>query len=261
MLNRIAYAINLLGAFCGCRDVPALTRKCLFEKYGIQQADVMVLFGGSIIAGGDLLAQAMQAGAAKRYVIVGGEGHTTQTLRDRVHALYPAFITDGLPEAKVFEGYLNRKYSLKPDLLECASTNCGNNITNLLALLKENKTPCGTIILAQDASMQRRMDAGMRKHSPETKIINFATYSAEIIVQNGTLAFSEEISGMWPVDRYLSLLLGEIPRLTDDENGYGPNGKGFIAHVDVPANVRAAFDFLAKLSPELIREANPKYAG
>lgn len=261
MQHQIASALNRLGAFCGMRDIPALTHDALFLKYGIERADVMVLFGGSILAGGDLLANAMRNGIAKTYAIVGGEGHTTQALRDRVHALYPDFITDGLPEAKVFEGYLARRYSLKPDLLECASTNCGNNITNLLALLKDRNIRFDTIILSQDASMQRRMDAGMRKHSPETKIINFATYAAEVVVHNGALTFSESISGMWTLDRYASLLLGEIPRLTDDENGYGPNGKSFIAHVDVPDEIRSAFAFLARLNPELIRDANPKYAG
>lgn len=34
------------------------------QAYGCPQADVMVLFGGSILAGGDVLAQAMQNGAA-----------------------------------------------------------------------------------------------------------------------------------------------------------------------------------------------------
>lgn len=261
MLQQIASAINLLGAFCGLRDVPALTRECLSQKYSVERADVMVLFGGSILAGGDLLAQAMRRGIAEKYVIVGGEGHTTQSLRDKVHALYPDFITDGLPEAKVFAGYLARRYSLAPDLLECASTNCGNNITNLLALLKEQNVHFNTIILSQDASMQRRMDAGMRKHSPETTIINFATYAAEVVARDGALSFSENIPGMWDPDRYLSLLLGEIPRLTDGPDGYGPSGKNFIAHVDIPADVREAFDFLAGLNPELIRGANPKYAG
>lgn len=37
-----------------------------------------------------------------------------------------------------------------------------------------------------------------------------------------------------------SLLWGEIPRLTDDADGYGPRGKNFIAHVDIPTEVRAA---------------------
>ena len=47
------------------------------KKIGINQADVMVLFGGSIIAGGDILAEAIQNEVAKKNVIVGGAGHTT----------------------------------------------------------------------------------------------------------------------------------------------------------------------------------------
>lgn len=40
----------------------------------------MVLFGGSIIAGGDILAEAIQNEVAKKNIIVGGAGHTTETL-------------------------------------------------------------------------------------------------------------------------------------------------------------------------------------
>ena len=39
----------------------------------------MVLFGGSIIAGGDILAEAIQNEVAKKNIIVGGAGHTTET--------------------------------------------------------------------------------------------------------------------------------------------------------------------------------------
>jgi hypothetical protein len=46
------------------------------------------------------------------------------------------------------------------------------------------------------------------------------------------------------VERFLSLLLGEIPRLRDDENGYGPNGKRFIGHVEIPDDVLAAYERL-----------------
>lgn len=38
--------------------------------------------------------------------------------------------------------------------------------------------------------------------------------------------------------------MGEIPRLSDDANGYGPNGKNYIAHVDIPENVKIAFEEL-----------------
>ncbi|NSI66152.1 hypothetical protein, partial [Mediterraneibacter gnavus] len=42
----------------------------------------MVLFGGSIIAGGDILAEAIQNEVAKKNIIVGGAGNTTETLRN-----------------------------------------------------------------------------------------------------------------------------------------------------------------------------------
>ncbi len=261
MLGHTANNINTLGAFCGKRDVTELTSEQLFQKYGIMQADVMVLFGGSILCGGDVLAQAMQDRIAKKYVIVGGAGHTTETLRMKMHEEFPDMETEGLSEAEVFANYLNHRYGLKPDLLECRSTNCGNNITYLLDLLKENGIPFRSMIISQDATMQLRMEAGLRKYVGDTvTIINYAAYSAKMIVQNDTLAYDKEIWGMWENDRYISLLMGEIPRLSDDENGYGPKGKDFIAHVEIPTEVKTAFRELCAKYPGLVREANPLYA-
>ena len=60
-LNRLAQCISILGSFLGMRDVPELTREALCRAYGFAQADVMALFGGSVLAGGDVLARAMQA--------------------------------------------------------------------------------------------------------------------------------------------------------------------------------------------------------
>ena len=45
---------------------------------------------------------------------------------------------------------------------------------------------------------------------------------------------------LWEMNRLCELLVGEVTRLKDDENGYGPNGKAFIGHVDVPVEVEAA---------------------
>ena len=58
------------------------------------------------------------------------------------------------------------------------------------------------------------------------------------------MEFSAGNSGLWPVDRYLSLVLGELPRLYDDVNGYGPAGRDFIAHVEFPDAVIAAWEQL-----------------
>lgn len=261
MKEQIADAINVLGEFCGKRDVDSLTPRCLENKYGIRQADVMVLFGGSIICGGDVLAYAMKNKIAKTYLIVGGAGHTTENLRQRVHQEYPAIMTDGLPEAEVFSRYLDAVYGLKADYLEKASTNCGNNITYLLDLLRQKGIAFENIILCQDATMQCRMDAGLRKYVPDgVAIINYAAYRAEVIVRDGQLAYSSDIHGMWDMGRYINLLMGEIPRLADNADGYGPKGKGFIAHVDIPDRVNAAFEELKRAYGEGIREANPLYA-
>lgn len=59
-MNEMAQYINELGNFCGIRDIEDLTSDCLKNRCGIEKADVMVLFGGSIICGGDLLATAMK---------------------------------------------------------------------------------------------------------------------------------------------------------------------------------------------------------
>lgn len=228
MLGHTANNINTLGAFCGKRDV---------------------------------LAQAMRDHIAKKYVIVGGAGHTTETLRLKMHEEFPELETEGLSEAEVFAKYLNHRYGLKPDLLECRSTNCGNNITYLLDLLKQNGISFRSMILSQDATMQHRMEAGLRKYVSDTvTIINYAVYSAKVIVQNGALAYDKPIWGMWEINRYLSLLMGEIPRLTDDENGYGPKGKDFIAHVEIPSDVRNAFRELCDEYPGFVREANPLFS-
>ena len=58
--------MNILGEFCGIRDVPELTPEALKRRFGIRQADVMVLFGGSILCGGDVLAAAMKVHVAKK---------------------------------------------------------------------------------------------------------------------------------------------------------------------------------------------------
>ena len=256
----VADNINTLADFCGKRDVKELTTETLYDKYGFNQADVMVLFGGSILCGGDVLADAIRNDVAKKYIIVGGAGHTTQTLRDKMHEAYPQLETEDLSEAELFDDYLQYKYSLKADYIETKSTNCGNNITFLLDLLKEKGIECNSIILSQDATMQHRMEAGLRKYRPDMTIINFATYKVRVVEDAGKLCFDSAAWGMWDIDRYITLLMGEIPRLTDDENGYGPEGKDYIAHVDVPQNVMEAFEELKQSYGDFVREANPEFA-
>ena len=50
MNSKTADNINILGKFCGIRDINELSQEKLLECYGIRQVDVMVLFGGNVLA-------------------------------------------------------------------------------------------------------------------------------------------------------------------------------------------------------------------
>lgn len=108
--------INTLADYLGPRDLPALTRAALEGKYGIPQADAFVLFGGSILPGGDIFAAAKKAEIAKKYIIVGGHGHTTDGLRAQAKAVFPDLEVDSLSESEIFAAYLQRKYQITADL-------------------------------------------------------------------------------------------------------------------------------------------------
>jgi hypothetical protein len=96
--------------------------------------------------------------------------------------------------------------------------------------------------------MQRRMDARFR-HS-------WSLGGATAVNLPGP-----DSRASWPWPRWLALVMGEVPRLRDDEHGYGPRGRGFIAHVDVPEEVRAAHDLLLAAHPEWLRAVPQAAAG
>ncbi|MCB5950467.1 YdcF family protein [Enterococcus sp. BWT-B8] len=261
MTHSIDQSINCLGTFCGKQDIEHLTKEALNDTYGIKKVDVMVLFGGSILAGVEVMVDAIQNQIAQQYIIVGGYGHTSETLFTKAENAFPGISTGIESEAELFSAILSAEYRLAPDYLETKSTNCGNNVTYLLDLIHREQIPAKSILIIQDAAMQLRMDLTLKKHvSKDVTVINYPAYHAEIILRNNGLAYREDIKGMWEIKRYISLLLGEIPRIRDDEHGYGPKGRNFLTHIDIPVNVMHAFDEVSTHYPELIRKANPKFA-
>ena len=73
----------------------------------------------------------------------------------------------------------------------------------------------------------------------EEKIISYAPFIPQV---GEGLVYKNTITFLWSRERFLDLLLGEIPRLKDDGNGYGPRGRGFIPHVDVPQEILETYD-------------------
>lgn len=68
----------------------------------------------------------------------------------------------------------------------------------------------------------------------------------KVILKDSELAYENDILGMWDINHYITLLMGEIPRLSDNPDGYGPKGKDFIAHVSISDEVNLAFSELKK---------------
>ena len=92
-----------------------------------------------------------------------------------------------------------------------------------------------------------------------TRVVNWPAYEAELAARDGSLVWAQAPEGIWPMEKYLQLLLGEVDRLTDDEGGYGPRGRGFVVHVDVPAEVRAAADELRAACGEAGRAPDERF--
>ena len=93
--------------------------------------------------------------------------------------------------------------------------------------------------------MQRRTDASFRQAWADTAcptILNWPVQVPRLGYRNDRIDYLQSPnSRKWTPERFLSLLTGEIQRLTDDENGYGPRGRGFLPHVDIPEDVEAAW--------------------
>ena len=178
-----AAAMNCLFDYLALRQVPQLSWGAVFEYFGGEPAQWLVLFGGSIPEGAELVAKAMREGVARRLMLVGGEGHTTQALRDHIHARRPEIETEGRPEAEVLAAYLQAAHGLRPDAMETRSTNCGNNVSLCLETFRALGERPASLILVQDATMQRRMERTFRKvwEAEPARCLHFAAYEQRVL--------------------------------------------------------------------------------
>ena len=269
--RRIAEAANAVATWCAQRDVSSLSPVALRDEAGLASgaADLFVLFGGGVIGSVATLERAMRAGVARRFAIVGGRGHATFWLDRAIERL--ATTTPALPpagvasEAEMLDALLHERYGLRADFLETSSTNCGNNISNLLDLLEGAGHVASSVVLCQDAVMQRRMDATWRRQVQgrpvfaHTRVINWPAYEAALAPEGSSLVWHHAPEGIWPIEHYLSLLTGEVARLTDDEDGYGPRGRDFVVHVDVPCDVCAQAQALREAWGGTVRAPDERF--
>lgn len=95
-----------------------------------------------------------------------------------------------------------------------------------------------------DPTLQRRTRATFEKvwQNEQTVFANAVPFVPEILHFSEEIVFTvKELNHQWPKEYFYALVLGEMERLHDDENGYGPKGKDFIPHIDISEEVWSSY--------------------
>ncbi|WP_069999930.1 YdcF family protein [Cellulosilyticum sp. I15G10I2] len=248
--NEQVKSLNQISRFLALRDLPALNKEELSKKYNLEFADVLILLGSSLIYTVDLAANAFKEGLVKKILVVGGIGHSTQYLYDNIrkHSKYNKIEINNRSEADIYSDILVKFHHIPPDaiLIENLSTNCGSNAKNAYLLFKEYGIKAHTFILMQDPTMQLRTYASFLKEwqTEDVLFINYAPIVPLLSLKDNKPLINGMIEEAWSTERFISLLMGEIPRLQDNALGYGPKGKGYIVHIDLPDNILSSYQAL-----------------
>jgi hypothetical protein len=255
--------VNTISTFLSHEEV-----QLGFHTNTPQHYDAIVLCVSAIFHCAETVFQAIQqrgTSLTSTLVLCGGIGHSTPHLYTAV-AQNPRYAhlaerIHGLPEAQVMETIFNTCYptdnannSGVKVLIEDQSTNCGANASETKKLLHKHGVSVvgGRVLIIQDPTMSLRTKMSFAKVFEDDGVVFEAcpTFVPKVIEEDGRLRFDESRGvreeELWDMDRFLGLILGEIVRLMDDEMGYGPRGKGFIGHVDVPDAVLDAYSRLER---------------
>lgn len=179
---------------------------------------------------------------SNKIIVCGGLGHSTMLLYENLEKLGygPIDVWSGKSEAECLGTVLEHHGVSREDiLLECTSTNTGANASHMKELLKISKISLQSMLLLQDPILQLRTYATFQKVFPDMTIYSYAIFKPEVMMDGSPK--QDICKDVWDKSRFLSLLLGEMQRVYDDENGYGPCGKQYMIHVDVADEVRHAY--------------------
>jgi uncharacterized SAM-binding protein YcdF (DUF218 family) len=220
-----------------------LDKHQLLQKYDLESVDCLIILGSSLTSLPHLAANIFNQKLVKKIMLVGGIGHSTHYLYDNIlmHPYLKGVPTNNRAEADIYKDILVQYYHIEEQniLVENQSTNCGSNAKEALHLLHNAGINASSFILMQDPTMQLRTYASFLHewHDEQALLINYSPYIPQIILQDDTPLITDIDEKAWDIDRFVSLLLGEIPRLHDTSLGYGPQGKNFIAHVHIPDEI------------------------
>lgn len=236
-------AVNTLGQWLAQSDFTGAPQA--------QDADLIILAGNAVIPTIDAACE-LAANGEKPLLIAGGIGHSTTYLYGEIarHPRYNTIPTTGRAEAAIIRDIAHQFWKIPSEkiITEEKSTNCGENARFSVETMAELGLNPARVLIIQDPTMQRRTVATFARvwqgdaQAPEW--LSWPGVVPELVEGEQGTIFAGEAEGLWPIERYVSLALGEIPRLRDDATGYGPQGRDFIVHVDIPPQVMAAWHAL-----------------
>ena len=238
-----------------CRDVNQVAAWLARDDFGDgspRNFEAIVVFGNQVletlVAGCRLAQQSL----GTQLVLSGGRGHSTPALFENLRQSdYAGLVRDGrikaeMTEAAMYAAVAAQSFGIAESrlLLEPDSRNGGENARFSLRTLRIAGIAAGCVVLIQDPTMQRRTAVTwdrerLREGLPGLRGISHAVFVPQVEPGPAGLPqlVEEQRRGTWTIERYLGLVMGEMERLRDDENGYGPRGRNFLVHVEIPDQV------------------------
>ncbi|MDH6364134.1 uncharacterized SAM-binding protein YcdF (DUF218 family) [Enterococcus sp. PF1-24] len=220
------------------------------EELTLPKYDLAILAGNSLPYLTQACADLYHQGVVNKILLTGGIGHATSKLKSNFQKLGFDF-QENMSEAEVNACYLMEAAEIPEEalLLEKTSTNSGENALFSLEILQAEKFIPQQVLLLQDPLLQRRLQATFAKdwQNQPTNFTNCVPVIPKLKAVSEQFIFENQIfNDAWDSDYFINLSLGEIPRLQNDANGYGPNGKDYIVAVEIPEIVLTAFENLQK---------------
>jgi uncharacterized SAM-binding protein YcdF (DUF218 family) len=236
----------------------AIHSEGLLRRTGRRQFDMVAVFGNQVLATITEACSLVREGLGDQLLLSGGRGHSTDFLLDNVaksarygHLLEKGFIREGFSEAEIFSAIAQREFCIPREkiLTDTQSTNTGQNARHSLELLAGNAPRTLHMLVLQDPLMQRRtmLTLSLAAQNVAERPLLFSRAVFVPLVRwegHGGVRLAPIEDQPWQEDRFLSVLLGEIRRLRNDEQGYGPRGSGFIPAVEIPDEVMSCFEVL-----------------
>ncbi|MCA6998272.1 YdcF family protein [Dickeya solani] len=225
-----------------------------FPQAKTMNPDLMIIAGHAILPN-IFGALTLAKNADIPVLLSGGIGHSTVLLQQAVknNRLTAAIDTAGKSEAEILSSIAMTVFDIAADnlFIESASRNCGENADFSRELVLDKKIARQEIILVQDPLMQRRTTEtflfSWNKKGMHSRFISWPVFTPSIIMIGGEpMITGGQMPEVWEMERYIAMVLGEVKRLRDDQNGYGPSGAGFIGHVDIPDDVTRAWERLMR---------------